>query len=87
MPSETLLARMALGTVLVLSLAGCAGGKLRMDMAKSCQAHGGTWSAAQETCTTSAAGGSQASKQAKDICAYQGGVYLPGGTCMMEGVK
>ncbi|HEX7786011.1 MAG TPA: hypothetical protein VF653_07305 [Methylomirabilota bacterium] len=56
-------------------------------MAKSCQAHGGTWSAAQETCTMSGGSGSQASKQAKDICAYQGGDYLPGGTCMMEGVK
>lgn len=87
MQTGSLLARTALGTVLVLSLAGCAGGKFRMNMAKSCQAHGGTWSAAQETCTMSGGSGSQASKQAKDICAYQGGDYLPGGTCMMEGVK
>ena len=85
MQRERLLARVTLGTVLVLSLAGC-GGKLRMDMAKSCQAHGGTWSSSQEACTMPG-GGSQASKQAKDICEYQGGVYLPGGTCMIEGVK
>ena len=75
----------ALGVVLVLSLAGCASGKLRLDMAKSCQAHGGTWSQSQETCTTAGTGGSQASKQARDICAAQGGDYLPGGTCMIEG--
>ena len=86
MQRERLLARVTVGTVLVLSLAGC-GGKLRMDMAKSCQAHGGTWSASQETCTMSGAGASQAAKQAKDICVAQGGDYLPGGTCMIEGVK
>jgi hypothetical protein len=84
MQREALLTRVAVGTVLALSLAGCAGGKIRLDLAKSCQAHGGTWSQAQETCTASA---SQASKQARDICVAQGGDYLPGGTCMLEGTK
>jgi hypothetical protein len=26
----------------------------------------------------------QAGRKAKDICAEQGGVYLPGGTCELE---
>jgi hypothetical protein len=59
MQRERLLTRVALSTILVLSLSGCAsGGKLRLDMAKSCQAHGGTWSQSQETCSTDPAGGS-----------------------------
>ena len=29
--------------------------------------------------------GSTAEKQAKDICAYQGGEYLPGGSCILSG--
>ena len=37
MQRDRLLTRVALSTILVLSLAGCAsGGKLRLDMAKSC---------------------------------------------------
>jgi hypothetical protein len=87
MQRERLLAGVALATVLALPLTGCASGKLRLDMAKSCQAHGGTWSQSQETCSTVPAGGSYAPNHAKDICANQGGVYLPGGTCMLEGVK
>lgn len=82
-----LLTGVALATVLVLPLTGCASGKIRLDMAKSCQAHGGTWSQAQETCTMSSAGASQSGKQARDICVAQGGDYLPGGTCLLEGVK
>lgn len=84
---DRLLHGAVLTAALMFSLAGCAGGKFRMDMAKSCQAHGGTWSASQETCSMSGSSASAASKQAKDICAAQGGDYLPGGTCMMEGVK
>jgi len=87
MQRERRFAGVLLGTVLVLSLTGCAGGKLRLDMAKSCQAHGGTWSQAQETCTMSAAGAGGEAKRAREICAAQGGDYLPGGTCMLEGVK
>ena len=86
MQRERLLPGIALTTVLALSLPGCASGKLRLDMAKSCQAHGGTWSQAQETCTISAGAGGEA-KRAREICAAQGGDYLPGGTCMLEGVK
>jgi hypothetical protein len=77
---------LALAAALAVSLTGCAAAaKLKLDMAKSCQAHGGTWSQAQETCSTSGGGGSSSSKSAKDICAYQGGTYLPGGTCLLEG--
>jgi hypothetical protein len=77
----------ALTSILALAVTGCAsGGKLHLDMAKSCQAHGGTWSQSQETCSM-AASGSYAPKHARDICGSQGGVYLPGGTCMIEGVK
>src|SRR4029453_11675108 len=87
MQRERLLTRVALSTILVLSLAGCAsGGKLRLDMAKACQAHGGTWSQSQETCTMTAGAGGEA-KRAREICAAQGGDYLPGGTCMLEGTK
>jgi hypothetical protein len=87
MQRERLLARVALGTVLVLLLAGCASGKIRLDLAKSCQAHGGTWSQTQETCTMSVVGAGGAAKRAREICAAQGGDYLTGGTCMLEGVK
>jgi hypothetical protein len=88
MQRERLLTRVALSTILVLSLAGCASGsKPRLDMAKSCQAHGGTWSQSQETCTMSTAGAGGEAKRAREICAAQGGDYLPGGTCMLEGTK
>jgi len=81
-----LLAGMALAAALVVPLSGCAsGGKVGVSMAKMCQAHGGTWSQAQETCAMSATEASKAAKSAKDICAAQGGDYLPGGTCMLEG--
>lgn len=87
MQPERLFARMTLGAALVLLLAGCAtGGNRGVNMAKSCQAHGGTWSQSEETCSMEASG-SYAPKHARDICASQGGVYLPGGTCMIEGVK
>lgn len=33
----------------------------------------------------SGSGGSTATKNAKDICAYQGGTYLPGGSCILDG--
>ena len=78
------LAVLALTTALALPLTGCASPKLHLDMSRACQAHGGTWSQAQESCTMPA-GGSPASKQAKDICAYQGGTYPPGGSCVIEG--
>src|SRR4029434_766075 len=87
MQRERLLSGIALTTVLALSLVGCASGKLRLDLAKSCQAHGGTWSQAQETCTMSTAGAGGEAKRAREICAAQGGDYLPGGTCMLEGTK
>ena len=79
-----LLVGVALATVLVFPLAGCATGKARLSMQKLCQSHGGTWSQAQETCGTSSTETRQAARQAKDICAEQGGVYLPGGTCELE---
>ena len=73
-----------LATALALPLTGCESTKLGLDMSRACQAHGGTWSQAQESCTTPD-GTSSAIKQAKDICAYQGGTYLPGGSCVIEG--
>jgi hypothetical protein len=79
-----LLAGVALATILVFPLAGCATGKVRLSMQKMCQSHGGTWSQAQETCGMSATEERQAGRKAKDICAEQGGVYLPGGTCELE---
>ena len=85
MERERWFAGLTVAVALAVPLAGCASGKLRLDMAKSCQAHGGTWSQAQETCSMPGAGGSSTSKQAKDICAYQGGTYLPGGSCILDG--
>ena len=82
-----LLAGVVLATALVVPLAGCATGKVRLSLQKMCEAHGGTWSQAQETCGMSTAEASRAARQAKDICASQGGVYLPGGTCELEGMK
>ena len=87
MQRERFLRGVVLATVLALPLTGCTSGKLRLDMAKSCQAHGGTWSQPQETCTMSGAGAGGDAKRAREICAAQGGDYLPGGTCMLEGVK
>ncbi|HYA49782.1 MAG TPA: hypothetical protein VEG33_01290 [Streptosporangiaceae bacterium] len=80
-----MLAGIALAAVLAVSGCASGGGKFRLDMAKSCQAHGGTWSQAQETCSMSGSEAASRAKSAKDICAYQGGTYLPGGTCMLEG--
>lgn len=78
-----LLGGLTLAAALAVSLTGCA--KLKLDMAKSCQAHGGTWSQAQESCSMPGGGGSSATKHARDICAYQGGTYLPGGSCILDG--
>jgi hypothetical protein len=80
-------AGVALAMALVFPLAGCAsGGKARVSMQKLCQSHGGVWSQSAETCGQTAAGASQAARQAKDICAEQGGTYLPGGTCELPGL-
>jgi len=84
MRRKRLLAGVVLATALVVPLAGCATGKVRLSMQKMCQSHGGTWSQAQETCSMSSTEARQAARQAKDICAQQGGVYLPGGTCELE---
>ena len=78
----------ALATALVFPLAGGAsGGKVQLSMQKMCQSHGGVWSQAQETCNLSPTEARQAAKQAKDICIENGGVYLPGGTCLFEGAQ
>jgi hypothetical protein len=82
-----LLAGVVLATALVVPLAGCATGKVRLSLQKMCEAHGGAWSQAQETCGMSTAEASRAARQAKDICTSQSGVYLPGGTCEFEGQK
>jgi hypothetical protein len=82
-------AGMALAMALMFPLVGCAttgSGKARVSMSKMCQAHGGVWSQAGETCGMTGAGASQAARQAKDICADQGGTYLPGGTCELPGL-
>ena len=75
---------LALAAALVVPLTGCAG-KVTLDMAKMCEAHGGKWSPAEETCEMSATEARQAKRHARDICAYQGGTYLPGGTCILPG--
>jgi hypothetical protein len=84
MQGRRVLAGVALATALVFPLAGC-GGKVRLSMQKMCQSHGGTWSQAQETCGMSSTEAKQAARQAKDICVENGGSYLPGGICEMEG--
>ena len=85
MRRRRVLVGVALATALVFPLAGCAsGGKVLLSMQKMCQSHGGVWTAAQETCSMSAAGASAAAKKAQDICVENGGSYLPGGTCVME---
>jgi hypothetical protein len=86
MQGRRLLAGMAVATALVVPLAGCAG-KMRLNMAKDCQAHGGVWSASAETCDMSKGEASRAAMSAKSICAAQGGTYLPGGMCETEGEK
>jgi hypothetical protein len=61
-----------LSSILAVAVTGCArGGNLRVNMGKACQAHGGTWSQSEETCTM-AAGGSYAPKHARDIFASEG---------------
>jgi hypothetical protein len=84
MQRASLLAGVALATVLVFPLAGCATGKARLSMQKVCQSHGGTWSQARETCSMSSTEARQAARHGRDICAEQGGTYLPGGTCELE---
>lgn len=81
-------AGVALAMALVFPLAACAtgSGKARVSMQKMCQAHGGVWSQSGETCGMTGAGASQAVRQAKDICAEQGGEYLPGGSCILPGL-
>src|SRR4030095_9037881 len=88
MQRERLLSGIAVTTVLALSLVGCASGKLRLDLAKSCQAHGGTWAQAQETCTMSTAGAGGAAKRARESCGGErGGAPLPRGPPLVGGAK
>ena len=75
-------AGVALTAVCVFPLAGCSA-KVRLSMQKHCQAAGGTWNQAQETCSP----GTGAARQAKQMCESMGGTYLPGGTCETEGEK
>jgi len=84
MKSRKLMMGMALAAALAIPLAGCGGGKVRLDMQKLCTGAGGTWSQANETCNQPPG----STKAAKDWCASVGGIYLPGtGVCEMEGVK
>ena len=82
------------GITLVAALmsVGCASGpspaeqkRIGASAIQMCQAHGGKWSPAEETCEMSATEARQAKRHARDICAYQGGTYLPGGTCILPG--
>ena len=80
--------RLALMAAMVLPLTGCTSGggrSVKVDMVKMCEAHGGTWSSSRETCALSTSGTNRTAKQAKDICAYQAGTYLPGGSCILPG--
>jgi len=79
---------LALVVGMAVTLTGCAsggGGSVKVDMVKMCEAHGGTWSSSQETCALSTSQASRTAKQARDICAYQAGTYLPGGSCILPG--
>jgi len=63
------------GVVVVVGLAmlgtGCAG-KVRMTSAKMCAAHGGTFNAANKTCSYTAA-----TRSAQQTCDAHGGYYDP----------
>lgn len=60
----------ALSASLILSVAGCA--KVRLDVARMCKAHGGTYNATTQHCTYPAS-----TKTAREICEQQGGYYDP----------
>jgi hypothetical protein len=61
---------MALAASLVLPFAGC--GKVRLDVARMCRAHGGTYSTASQQCTYPAS-----TRSAKEFCEQQGGYFDP----------
>jgi hypothetical protein len=64
-----------------LALTGCAG-KVSLASSKSCQAHGGTYNAAEHACTL----GGGVKKQAVQICQEQGGFYdTAADSCVLEG--
>jgi hypothetical protein len=60
-----------LATALAIPLGGCTG-KVRIAVARMCQAHGGTYSAATQQCTYPAS-----TKAAQEYCQQQGGYYDP----------
>lgn len=58
----------ALGVSLLLPVAGCA--KIRLDVARSCKAHGGTYNTASQQCSYTTS-----TKSAREICQGEGGYY------------
>src|SRR5712664_4822144 len=63
--------RIRMIAALVLPLAACATGKgSRMNSAKMCQAHGGTYDSTTQMCSHK-----ESQKSAKDICESMGGRY------------
>jgi hypothetical protein len=61
----------ALTLVAALTATGCAG-KLRLNSAQMCQAHGGTYNASTKTCTYQ-----PSTRTAKQTCEAHGGYYEP----------
>ena len=55
---------------LALPLASCASGKLKMSASKMCQAHGGTYNTATQSCSYTAS-----TRSAKQTCEQHGGNY------------
>ena len=63
--------RIRMIAALVLPLAACATGKSsRMNSAKMCQAHGGTYDSTSQMCSHT-----ESQKSAKEICESMGGRY------------
>jgi len=60
----------ALGAALLMPLAGCA--KIRLDVARMCRAHGGTYNASTQQCTYPAS-----TRSAQQYCEGEGGYYDP----------
>ena len=81
MTPRNMMVRLVVVLALAVPLGACAG-KVRMEVRKMCQAHGGTWSAQSKECSYPAS-----TRSAADICAGHGGAWEPAGAGYCEIVE
>lgn len=84
MKSRKLMMGFALAAALMIPLAGCGGGKVRLSSSSMCKSAGGTYNMSDQTCDAPAVN----KKKAAAMCDAHGGTYFADQqVCEVEGTK